>query len=74
MEDQLKPLLGIPEEVFIACTLTLGKPQGGHGPVRRRPMGELVFGDTWDEPAAWAQDPPGTRYTKAGPPPGTKVV
>lgn len=74
VEDQLKPLLGIPEDVFIACTLTLGKPQGGHGPVRRRPIQELVFGDTWDEPAAWAVDPPGTRYTKAGPPPGVKVV
>ena len=69
VEDELKPLLGIPEEVFIACTLTLGKPEGGHGPVRRRPMSELVFGDTWDEAPAWALDPPGTRYTKAGPPP-----
>ncbi|MEM7077600.1 MAG: nitroreductase family protein [Pseudomonadota bacterium] len=74
VEDELKALLGIPEEVFIACTLTLGRPQGGHGPVRRRPMSELVFGDTWDEAPAWAVDPPGTQYTSAGPPKGVKAV
>lgn len=74
VEDQLRPLLGIPQDVFITCTLTLGKPAGQHGPVRRRPMQELVFGDTWDEAPAWAQDPPGTRFTSAGPPPGVKAV
>ncbi len=68
VEDQLRPLLGIPETARIACTVTLGKPVGGHGPVRRRPMQELVFGDHWDTPPVWAVDPPGTRYTKAGPP------
>jgi nitroreductase len=74
VEAQLKPLLDIPEDVFIACTLTLGKPVGRHGPVRRRPLQELVFGDTWEEPPTWAVDPPGTRYTKAGPPKDVKVV
>lgn len=68
VEDQLRPLLGVPETARIACTVTLGKPVGGHGPVRRRPMQELVFGDQWASPPAWAIDPPGTRYTKAGPP------
>ena len=74
VEDRLKPLLGIPGDVFIGCTVTLGKPEGGHGPVRRRPLPELVFGDTWEESPHWAVDPPGTRYTKAGPPPGVKAV
>ena len=69
VEADLKELLAIPEDVFIGCTVTLGKPQGGHGPVRRRPMQELVYGDTWGDAAEWAIDPPGTRYTKAGPPP-----
>ena len=67
VEAQLKTLLGIPDEVQISCAVTLGKPQGHHGPVRRRPMRELVFGDTWDEAPRWAVDPPGTRYTQAGP-------
>lgn len=67
-EADLKALLGIPEEVFIAATVTLGRPQGGHGPVRRRPMQELVFEEGWEQPPAWAVDPPGTRHTSAGPP------
>lgn len=68
VDTELKALLSIPEEVFIACTLTLGKPAGNHGPVRRRPMQELVYGDTWEEAPGWAIDPPGTRHTSAGPP------
>lgn len=68
VETELKNLLGIPEEVFVSCTVTLGKPKGKHGPVRRRPMNELVYGDTWNESADWAVDPAGTRHTSAGPP------
>ena len=69
VEAPLKSLLDIPDEVFIACTVTLGKPAGSHGPVRRRPLDELVYGDAWGQSPDWAVDPPGTRYTKAGPPP-----
>ena len=68
VESELKNLLGIPEEVFVSCTVTLGKPKGKHGPVRRRPMNELVYGDTWNESPEWAVDPAGTRHTSAGPP------
>ncbi|HMD46575.1 MAG TPA: nitroreductase family protein [Acidimicrobiales bacterium] len=70
VEPELKALLGIPDEVALAATITLGVPAGGHGPVRRRPMNELVFGDRWGRPPPWAVDPPGTRHTSAGPPPG----
>jgi nitroreductase len=65
--DQLREILGIPEEVFVAATIPLGRPAGRHGPVRRRPLGEVVYDDGWGEPAPWAVDPPGTRFTKAGP-------
>ncbi|MFK7915714.1 MAG: nitroreductase family protein [Pseudomonadales bacterium] len=74
VEADLKALLGIPEATLIACTITLGKPVGNHGPVRRRPMTELVYGDTWEQAPDWAIDPPGTRHTSAGPPKGVKVV
>ncbi len=74
VEAELKELLEIPEEVFITCTVTLGKPAGQHGPVRRRPMAELVFGDQWEAAPDWAEDPPGTRHTSAGPPKNVKVV
>lgn len=68
VEDRLRSLLGIPDDVFVMATIPLGVPQGNHGPVRRRPVGELVFDDAWEVPAVWASEPPGTRHTRAGPP------
>lgn len=67
VETELRALLGIPDGVLVAGTILLGRPQGHHGPVRRRPLGELVYG-RWGETPAWAADPPGTRHTSAGPP------
>ncbi len=67
VEDRLRDLLSIPEDFAIACTIPLGRPLGNHGPVRRRPVGELVFDDVWDRSAPWAVDPPGTRFAQAGP-------
>lgn len=69
-EPELRTLLGIPEGVLIAATITLGRPVGGHGPVRRRPIRELVYGDEWGSAPSWAIDPPGTTFTSAGPPKG----
>ncbi len=68
VEAELRALLGVPDNVFMAATITLGRPAGHHGPVRRRPLSELVYIDRWDEPAPWAVDPLGTRFAGAGPP------
>jgi nitroreductase len=68
VESELRTLLEIPDEVWIAATITIGRPEGSHGPVRRRPLGELVFDDGWGRDALWAVDPPDTRHTSAGPP------
>jgi nitroreductase len=68
VDAELKLLLGIPDDVFVAATITLGRPAGGHGPVRRRPVAELVFEEQWGSSPAWAVDPPHTRHTAAGPP------
>ena len=68
VEDELRALTGIPDTHAIAATIPIGVPQGNHGPVRRRPLKELVFDDVWDGGAAWAVDPPGTNFTQAGPP------
>jgi nitroreductase len=68
VEDELRELLEIPPEIFMAGTITLGRPVGNHGPVRRRPMAELVFAEKWGDSPDWAIDPAGTRYTSAGPP------
>ena len=67
-DAELRSLLHIPGEVEIMATITLGRPQGRHGPVRRRPLPELVYGDRWGESPAWAVDPAGTAHTSAGPP------
>lgn len=66
--QELVELLDVPENVLIAATVTLGRPLGNHGPVRRRPLSELVFEESWGEAPGWAVDPPGTGYTSAGPP------
>ena len=68
VEDQLRPLLAIPDSVAIMGAITLGRPEGRHGPVRRRPLAELVSGEVWGQAPPWAIDPPGTTYTSAGPP------
>ena len=71
VEAELRALLAIPDGVFMAATITLGRPEGAHGPVRRRPLSELVYEGGWGQPAPWAVDPPGTRHTSAGPPPAS---
>jgi nitroreductase len=70
VEAELRTLLGVPDNVLMAAAITIGRPSGHHGPVRRRPLNELVFLDEWDVAAPFAHDPPGTRYTGAGPPAG----
>ena len=67
VEAELRALLDIPDDVFIAATITLGHPEGGHGPVRRRPVRELVFDDAWGASALWAVEPQGTRHSGTGP-------
>lgn len=68
VEDELRALLELPDEVAIAATITLGKPAGNHGPVRRVPLADLVYDGVWGDTADWAVDPPGTSHTRAGPP------
>jgi hypothetical protein len=37
---------------MVAGHIVVGWPKGGHGPVRRRPLTEVVNLDRWDQPAA----------------------
>jgi nitroreductase len=67
--EELRAALAVPEGVALHATITLGHPAGRHGPVRRRPLSELVYEDQWGEAASWAVDPAGTQFTQAGPPP-----
>ncbi len=67
VDAELRKLLGIPDDAVVAGAITIGRPQGHHGAVRRRPLSELVYSDSWGQSAPFAADPPGTRYTGAGP-------
>lgn len=67
VENELRDLLGIPADVALSACITLGRPAGSHGPVRRRPIAELVFDDVWGESPGWVHDPAGTEFTSAGP-------
>mgnify|MGYP003335121210 FL=1 len=63
VEADLKELLDIPEGVALSACVTLGKPAGHHGPVRRKPLADVVFEGGWGNPAEWATDPDGTQHT-----------
>ncbi len=67
VDAELRELLSIPTEAALSACITLGRPAGAHGPVRRRPLPELVFEDGWGESPNWAIDPPGATFTQAGP-------
>jgi nitroreductase len=63
VEPQLRELLSVPHDVALSACITLGRPAGRHGPVRRRPLHDVVFEDQWGTNAGWAHDPAGTAHT-----------
>jgi nitroreductase len=56
VEAQLRELLDIPDQVALSACITLGVPAGRHGPLRRRPLVELVHDGRWGRRAEWARD------------------
>lgn len=67
VEPQLRELLDIPDGVALSACITLGRPRGSHGAVRRRPIGDVVFDDGWGQGATWVHDPVGTRHAGGAP-------
>jgi len=50
-EPEVRELLSIPDGWGTAAVVPIGYPErGGHGPVRRRPVEQLVYLDTWKAP------------------------
>jgi nitroreductase len=47
-EAILRESVGIPDEWFLAGHIVVGWPRGHHGPVRRRPISDVVFRNRWD--------------------------
>lgn len=47
-EQVLREAVGVPDEWFLAGHVVVGWPRGHHGPVRRRPIEDVVFRNRWD--------------------------
>ncbi len=53
VEAELRELLDVPGHVALSACITLGVPEGNHGPVKRRPVAEVVYDDAWGQSATW---------------------
>ena len=62
VDAELREIFGIPDDVFLAATITLGRPVGGTGAVRRRPLEEFVYEGSWGSTPDWVEEPPGVRH------------
>lgn len=51
-EPLLREAVGVPDDLMLAGHVVVGWPRGHHGPVRRRPVSEVVAVDSWDGPVA----------------------
>ena len=50
VEAEWRAVVGIPDEWQLAALVVVGLPRGAHGPVRRRPVREMVCADSWSAP------------------------
>jgi nitroreductase len=48
-EQELRDLIGIPDDWFLAALLPVGWPVGHHGPVRRRSVDQVAYRDRWGD-------------------------
>ena len=53
VEAELRDLLAIPEHVAMSACISLGVPVGDHGPLKRKPVGDVTFDDTWGRSPDW---------------------
>ena len=56
VEAELRELLAIPDNVALSACITLGVPEGNHGPVKRKLLTQIAFDDGWGTGAAWITD------------------
>jgi nitroreductase len=53
VERELRDLLDVPDDVALSACITLGVPEGRHGPQRRKPVAEITFDDGWGRTPTW---------------------
>ena len=52
-ESEVRSLLEIPDPWYTAAAIPIGYPVlRGHGPISRRPVAKMSYGDTWGSPVA----------------------
>lgn len=49
-EDEVRQILGLPEDVYTFALMPIGYPLGKYGPLSRRPVAEVAFADRWGQP------------------------
>jgi nitroreductase len=50
-EPEVREILRIPQPWWTAAAVPIGYPQlRGHGPISRRPVEQMAFLDSWDQP------------------------
>ena len=55
-QDEVRALLGFPDDLEICACIPIGWPEDRFGPVRRRPIEEVVHRDRWGTP--WERQGP----------------
>jgi nitroreductase len=53
VEGELRDLLSVPNHVALSACITLGVPEGHHGPLKRKPVSEVTFDDAWGVVPDW---------------------
>src|SRR5271163_1766656 len=48
-EDEVRAVLGLPDDVFTFALMPVGYPRDKYGPLGRRPVSEVAFADRWGE-------------------------
>lgn len=61
--DELVEMLKIPEDREIYCLLPIGYPTDKPGPVKRKPVKDVVFMDTWENAWEFAEAQPDEGWT-----------
>jgi nitroreductase len=51
-EDDVKELLGIPQNTETIALIPIGYPRGKYGPKASRPVNEVAYNERWGEPRA----------------------
>jgi nitroreductase len=46
-EDDVRTVLGIPQDTFTFALMPIGFPRGKYGPIARKPLSEVAYADGW---------------------------